>query len=165
MGNPVQEVNYAAIVQNAIEKHGASHDALIPILLEINQAAGYIPAQALREVKKQVHMPEDRVFVQESQLFSLASFYHMLSTKPRGRHVVLFCESAPCHVAGGRQVWQALQDELRLKAGETSTDGKWSLVTTSCLGVCGVGPVVVVDEDMYGNVTPQQIREILDRYQ
>jgi NADH:ubiquinone oxidoreductase subunit E len=94
----------------------------------------------------------------------VASFYHMLSTKPRGRHVIQFCESAPCHVAGGRQVWQTLQDELGLEPGQTSADGKWTLVTASCLGICGVGPVLIVDEDIYGNVGPERVPEILGRY-
>ena len=99
--------------------------------------------------------------VPKSQLFSVATFYRMLSTKKLGRHVIQFCESAPCHVVGGREVWQALQDELDLEPGETTPDGKWTLVTVSCLGVCGVGPVVVVDEDMYGNVTPAQFQKFL----
>ena len=153
-----------AVVQAAIEQHGAHYDAFIPILLEVNKALGYIPVAAIAEIRQHVHMPSDRIFAHESRLYSLASFYHMLSTRPRGRHIVLFCESAPCHVVGGRQVWQTLQDTLELKAGETSPDDKWSLVTTSCLGACGVGPVIVVDEDMYGNVTPQQVGEILSRY-
>lgn len=157
--------NYEEIVHSAVEKHGASYDSFIPILLEINQVVGYIPVKTLSEIKKQIHMPDDGVMVQEGHLYSLASFYHMLSTKPHGRHIVLFCESAPCHVVGGREVWQALRDQLSLSAGETSVDGKWTLMTTSCLGACGVGPVVVIDEDMYGNVTPEQLPEILSRYQ
>jgi len=79
--------------------------------------------------------------------------------------VIRFCESAPCHVEGGRQVIEALQDELGLQPGETSEDRKWSLLMTSCLGVCAVGPVFLVDEDLYGNVTPEQVHEILARYQ
>ena len=93
-----------------------------------------------------------------------ASFYELFSLKPLGRHVIRFCESAPCHVMGGREVIQALEEELELRPGETSSDMKWSLLTTSCIGVCGVGPVFVVDEDVYGNVTPGQVREILARY-
>jgi NADH:ubiquinone oxidoreductase subunit E len=165
MSNQIQNNGYKDAVQTAIEKHGASYDSLIPILLEINQVYGYIPVEALSEIKTQVNSPDDGILVQEGRLFSLASFYHMLSTKPLGRHVVLFCESAPCHVSGGRAVWQALQEELHLHAGETSPDGKWSLLTTSCLGVCGVGPVVVVDEDMFGNVTPEQLPHILSGYE
>jgi NADH:ubiquinone oxidoreductase subunit E len=88
----------------------------------------------------------------------------MLSTKPRGRHVIQFCESAPCHVVGGRQVWQALQNALDLEPEETSSDGKWTLITVSCLGVCAVGPVIIIDDDIYGNVKPEQVIDILAKY-
>jgi NADH-quinone oxidoreductase subunit E len=154
----------SVIVGEAIQKHGAHHDSLIPILGEVNKELGYIPAAALSEVRKQLHGPAERVFVPESQLYSLASFYSMFSTQPRGQHVVRFCESAPCHVQGGRELIKALQDALELKPGETSPDGKWSLVMTSCLGVCAVGPVILVDEDIYGNVTPDQLPMILAKY-
>lgn len=151
-------------IDKAIQKHGTHYDAMIPILLEVNQSLGFIPMQALSEVRKRLHMPSEGVFVYESRLYSIASFYHMLSTKARGKHVILFCESAPCHVVGGREVWTRLRETLNIKNGETTPDGKFSLVTTSCLGACGVGPVIVVDEDMYGNVTPEQVEQILSRY-
>jgi NADH-quinone oxidoreductase subunit E len=150
----------AAVVaaQAAIERYGATREELIPILTEVNRTIGYLPSEALEEISRQLRVPK-------SQLFSVASFYRMLSTKPRGKHVIQFCESAPCHVVGGRQVWQALKDELKLDTGETSPDGKWTLETTSCLGVCGVGPVLVVDDDIFGNVKPEQVAEILSRYE
>lgn len=144
-------------VNAAIQHHGDSRDELIPILNFVNRELGYLPAEALEEISHQLKSPR-------SHLFSVASFYQMLSTKPRGKHVIQFCESAPCHVVGGREVWQALKEAVQLDAGETSEDGQWSLITTSCLGLCGVGPVIVIDEDAYGNVTPNQIQEILDRY-
>jgi NADH-quinone oxidoreductase subunit E len=147
----------ADIVQEVISRHGATKDELIPILNEVNQILGYLPAEALHLVAAELRVPQ-------SQLFSVASFYHMLSTKPRGRHVIQFCESAPCHVVGGRKVLQALQQELGLESGETSEDGKWSLIMTSCLGVCAVGPVLIINNDIFGNVTPSQIPEILARY-
>jgi len=146
-----------SVVEAAVAKCGATREDLIPILTEINQKLGYLPPESFNEVSRLLRMPV-------GQLFSVASFYQMLSTKPRGRHLIQFCESAPCHVVGGREVWQALQDELKLDPGATSADGKWTLRTTSCLGVCAVGPVVTVDEDIYGNVTPNQIAEILARY-
>jgi len=89
----------------------------------------------------------------------------MLSLKPRGRHVIKFCENAPCHVVGGRQVWQALHDQLKVKSGETTPDGRFTLLTTSCIGVCSVGPVVVIDDDVHGNVEPEQIADLLARYE
>jgi NADH:ubiquinone oxidoreductase subunit E len=65
---------------------------------------------------------------------------------------------------GGRLVWQAILDKIRINAGETSQDGRWSLVMTSCLGICGVSPVMVVDDQVYGNLTPQRVSEILDQF-
>jgi len=162
---PTIERDVSAIVQEAIVKHGAKREALIPILSEINHALGYIPAQAFQEVRKQLQNQEEQVYVSRSQLFGLVSFYDMLSTKPRGRHVIKFCENAPCHVVGGKAVWDSLREILDLQNGETTQDKKWTLVTTSCLGLCSVGPVVLIDDDLYGNVSPDQIDEILERYE
>lgn len=145
-------------VRDAVKRHGATRDELIPILSDVNRTVGFLPAEALEEISRLMHVPK-------SQLFSVATFYRMLSTEKMGRHVVQFCESAPCHVVGGRQVWEALQDALDLEPGQTSDDDKWTLVTVSCLGVCGVGPVIVIDDDMYGNVTPAQVVDILNRYE
>jgi NADH-quinone oxidoreductase subunit E len=160
----MEERDVSTIVSEAIEKHGAQREALIPILGEVNKVLGYIPVAALREVRKRLNNAENFVYVPESQLYSLASFYSMFSTQPRGRHVVQFCESAPCHVQGGRELIKALQSTLELKPGETSPDGKWSLVMVSCLGVCAVGPVILVDEDIYGNVTPERLPMIFAKY-
>ena len=155
----------AQVVRMAIEKHGASREGLIPILSEINRAYGFIPAPAFEEVQHQLNVPGNQLYVSKSQLFALASFYHMLSTEPLGEHVIRFCESAPCHVMGGREVFQAVQTALQIKAGETTPDGQWSLITTSCLGTCGVGPVMLVDDDIYGNIRPEQVPDILARYE
>jgi NADH:ubiquinone oxidoreductase subunit E len=146
-----------SVVRQAITHHGDSREGLVPVLAEVNRELGYLPAEAMAEISQQVR-------VAASQVLSVASFYHMLSTKPRGRHVIQFCDSAPCHLVGGAEVWQALQNELALEPGETSDDGKWTLLTTSCLGVCGVGPVVIIDDDLYGNVKPDQVPGILARY-
>jgi NADH-quinone oxidoreductase subunit E len=145
------------IVRDTVTHHGASRDELIPILNDLNHQLGYLSGETLNEVSRLIGLSR-------SQLFGVASFYQMLSTKPLGEHVIQFCESAPCHVVGGRQLWNALREELKLNAGETSPDGKWSLITVSCLGVCAVGPVLVIDDDMYGNVEPEQLRGILARY-
>ncbi len=145
-------------VQKAIEVYGANEAELIPILSHINREIGYLPSQALEELSGLLKSPK-------SKLFSVASFYEMLSTIPVGEHVIRFCESAPCHVVGGRLVFQALQDTLKLKPGETTKDGKWTLLTTSCLGICGVGPAFIIDDDVYGNVTASQVPDILAKYQ
>lgn len=153
------------IVEAALEKHGRHPDAFIPILLEINQEYGYMPGEAIRLARKALHQPQERQWVSEGQLYGLASFYDMLLTEKTGRHVIRFCESAPCHVQGGRELWKALQESLQLKAGETDPDGRFTLKTVSCLGICGVGPVIMVDNDLYGNVTPDQLTDILKKYE
>lgn len=147
-----------AAVKAAVDHYGASQDELIPILNEVNREIGYLPGEALDEISRLLRVPK-------SHLFSVASFYRMLSTKPRGRHVLQFCESAPCHVAGGREVWLAVKESLNINEDETTPDGKWTLLTTSCLGVCGVGPVMLIDDDIYGNVTAAQVPAILEKYQ
>ncbi len=146
-----------SIVQTAIARHGASQEALIPILSDVNRDVGYLSRDALEEISSELH-------IVKSQLMSVAGFYRMLSTDPMGKHVIKFCENAPCHVVGGREVWEALKEELGLQPGEISADGKWSLITTSCLGVCSVGPVMLIDDDIYGNLNPARVPEILARY-
>lgn len=160
----VKEPDIHTLVKAAIGEHGASREALIPILSQINREVGFIPEEAVAEIKDQMQASEEHVQISEGQIFSIASFYHMLSTKKLGRHVVRFCESAPCHVMGGRELIQAIKDQLKLNSGETSSDNRWTLITTSCLGVCGVGPVILVDDDIYGNVRPQQLPEIFAKY-
>lgn len=151
------EADVSQVVQTALNRYGTSPDALIPVLTEVNNALGYLPENAMTRISQALRLPT-------SQLLSTASFYRMLSTQPRGKHVIKFCDSAPCHVMGGRQVWQALKKELGLEPGQTSTDGQWTVLTASCPGICGVGPVLMIDNDVYGNVRPEKIPEILTHY-
>jgi NADH-quinone oxidoreductase subunit E len=159
-----RELDLASLVDKVVIEQGATRDAIIPILREINRVLGYIPVAALSEIRRHIQIPQEGVFLADSHLFSAASFYQMFSLEQIGRHVIRFCESAPCHVMGGREVIKALQNELGLQPGETSKDRKWSLVMTSCLGVCSVGPLFMVDDDIYGNVVPKRVPEILARY-
>ena len=131
---------------------------LIPILHKITQRFGYISSQALYEISDQTSIPL-------AEVFSVATFYRMLPTQQRGRHVILFCESLPCHVVGGRELLQALISELQLEPGQTSQDQKWTLLTTSCLGVCNFGPVISIDGNIHGNLTPESLPEILNKYE
>ena len=153
-----EERDVSSVVAEAIAHHGGAPDALIPVLSEVNEKLGYLPVDALTQISQSLRVPG-------SQLLSTASFYRLLSTEPRGTHVIKFCESAPCHVMGGRRIWQALQETLGIGAGETSEDGKWTLLTASCPGICGVGPVIMIDDDVYGNVAPERVPEILALYE
>jgi NADH-quinone oxidoreductase subunit E len=147
----------ARAVALAVAEHGDTPAALIPILSDVNRALGFLSSEALAVVAEALRTPS-------SHVHAAATFYSLLSTQPTGRHVVAFCADAPCHVVGGRQVWQALQAQLGLAPGQTSADGRWTLLTTSCIGTCGVGPVVVIDGDVHGNLTPETLPALLERY-
>ena len=160
----VSDATLDSIIQDAITRHGNSRDAVIPIFQEVNQAFGYIPGEALGKIRRLLNAPEEGVFLADSHLYAIASFYQMFSLKPTGKHIIRFCESAPCHVVGGRQVIQALKDWLKIEINETTPDHRWTLLQTSCLGLCAVGPVFMVDDDIYGNVTPEHVPAILFKY-
>ena len=146
------------LVNQIIDEIGSTRADLIPILQRISNESGHISNSAINEIARRTNL-------QPSQIFAVATFYRMLMTKPHGRHIVQFCESAPCHVAGGRELFQALKDVLQIEPDQTSPDNRWTFLTTSCLGVCGIGPVVLVDTDTYGNVTPDQLTSILSQYE
>lgn len=127
---------------------------LVARLGEINQRMGYIPRAEIEKLARELGLPA-------AQVCGVATFYSLFSVTPRGKHIVRFCEDAPCHVAGGRAVYDAIRTTLRLEPGQTSADGKCTFEVTSCLGICGVGPVIMVDDTVYGNVTPERVVEIL----
>ena len=131
-------------------------DDIVARLTDINDQFGYISRKEIENLAKELRMPAARVF-------GAATFYSMFSPQPRGAHIVRFCEDAPCHVAGGRAVFDAIRTTLRLEPGQSTADGKWSFEMTSCIGVCGVGPVMMVNDDIYGNLTPERVAEILTR--
>ena len=157
MIDKTEQHEYSRIVASIIESHGAVRSELVPILKDVNREISYLPPEALDQISNALKISCNLVY-------SVASFYNMLSLEPRGCHIIKFCESAPCHIVGGDRVLAALINHLELEIGESSPDGKWTLTTTSCLGVCGVGPVIIIDEDIYGNLDPEQIPEILARY-
>lgn len=159
------ETELDEIVQRAVEHQGAQRASVIPILSEINEAFGYIPVESLGKIRRLINAPEEGLFLADSHLYATASFYSMFSLTPTGKHVIRFCESAPCHVVGAREVIEAIQDHLGIQAGETTADNQWTLLTTSCIGVCSVGPVFLVDDEIYGNVTPERVPAILAKYQ
>ncbi|NLN71068.1 MAG: NADH-quinone oxidoreductase subunit NuoE [Chloroflexi bacterium] len=157
VSDQIKETEQLEDIREIVEKIGSTRADLIPVLQEITNKFGYISQLAIKELSDLMSLPT-------KEILSVATFYRMLSTQPRGEHIIQFCESAPCHVVGGREVFSALQDALGLEPGQTSADNKWTLLTTSCLGVCGIGPVILVDTDMYGNVTSDQVKNILSRY-
>ena len=88
----------------------------------------------------------------------------MLSVKPHGKYIVRMCKSAPCHVRGAQEIVLALEDQLNIKMGETTEDGRFTLEYCPCLGICDVSPAIMINDKTYGDLTPDSVREIIKRY-
>ena len=165
MNKTYTEPELDEVIQRSVQHHGARRAEVIPILSDINKTFGYIPVESLGKIRRLINAPEEGLFLADSHLFATASFYSMFSLKPLGKHVIRFCESAPCHVVGAREVIESIQNQLGIGVGETTEDNEWTLLTTSCIGVCSVGPVILVDDQLYGNLTPERVPEILAKVQ
>ncbi len=148
------EKDLTVTVQRVLLRFGNDSEALVEMLRELNIELGHLSMETLALVADALKLPR-------SHVLSVASFYSMLDLEPRGKHVIKLCQDAPCHVAGGQEVWKALEHELGIGFGATTPDGQWTLLTTSCIGACAVGPVMLVDDEIYGNLTPERVRQIL----
>ncbi len=143
-----------AELDEILARHGREAGNLLPILQEAQRAYGYLSEEAMEQIAEGVGVPVAKVF-------GVATFYSLFATAPKGKHVIRLCESAPCHLRGALEVCAALQETLQIKPGETTADGLFTLEYTSCLGVCGVAPVMMIDDVVYGNLTPDRVREIV----
>jgi len=133
-------------------------DRLIPLLQEIQKAYGYLPRQALLETSRRTGIPASR-------MYGVATFYEQFHLEPRGRHIVRCCRGTACHVKEGAQIIGILQRTLGVTDGGTTGDLRFTVETAACLGTCFLAPVMMIDSDYYGNLTPKKIESILKRYE
>ncbi|MBA4389839.1 MAG: NADH-quinone oxidoreductase subunit E [Syntrophus sp. (in: bacteria)] len=113
--------------------------------------------------KDDIKVCADYLNIPYSYTHSVASFYTMFSMKPRGRNIIRLCDSPPCHLMGSKSLLDYLQRTLKVTTGETTKDGIFTLELTSCLGACGVAPAMMVNNEMFGNLTPEKVDTILDK--
>ncbi len=145
------------IIDKIISKYKVEKGALMPILQSINAEYNYLPEDILRYVAEELNIPL-------SQIYTIATFYNAFSLTPRGRHLVRVCQGTACHVRGARRVLEAIQKTLGISSGETTKDNRFTLETVRCLGSCALGPVVVVDEDYSGQMSPKKVTSLLENY-
>jgi NADH:ubiquinone oxidoreductase subunit E len=139
-------------VKELLEKYPPSMESLLDILHELQAAEPrhYLTPDALRATAVYLNVPL-------SEVVSTATFYSMYSLSPRGKHIVRICESPPCQLVGADSLLDLLAAHLRVAVGETTEDGVFTLETTSCLGVCGVAPAMMVDDELYGKLTKEKL--------
>jgi len=134
-------------------------DKLVSALMESQKEKKrkYLTKEDLREIAKDMHLPESRVY-------SVASFYSLINTEPKGMHIIQICKDVPCYINGAFSVLDELENALEIKVGETTQDGMFTLEHTSCLGYCEIAPVMRIDQKIYGNLTSEKLVEILGGY-
>lgn len=147
----------ASTIKEIIARHGRSEHELIAVLHDIQRVFGYLSENALIQVASNLDVPLSKVY-------GVATFYTLFSVEPMGEHVIRVCENAPCHLLGANSLIDVLTKELGIPVGGTTSCGKFTLKHTSCLGVCGVAPAMMIDDEVYGNLTPDDIPVILEKY-
>lgn len=127
---------------------------LIPLLQKAQEAEGYVSEEAIYAIAEKLRIPA-------SEVFGVLSFYAQFRLTPTGRKIITVCRGTACHVRGGAQVIQAFERELNIKAGETTPDREYTLETVACVGACALAPLVVVNEQPHGLMTPTKVKKML----
>lgn len=144
-------------IDAVIAAHQNTRGAAIPVLRLCQDIVGYLPVELIDYISAGLNLPQ-------SEVFGVVTFYSLFSLIPRGRHAIKACLGTACYVKGIREIMNRISSEYDLKEGETSEDRRFSLEAVRCLGACGLAPVVVVDQDTHGGVTPSQVKPLLEQY-
>ena len=147
--HPSGDERYKA-VDLTIKRFRYEKDALLEVLNTAQETFGYLSEDLLVYISNQLHVPL-------SQIYGVATFYHLFTFEPKGEHNCIICTGTACHVKGSADIVGALGEMMSISAGETTTDGFFSLSTARCLGSCGIAPVVVMDGTVLGKVTPESM--------
>jgi len=140
-----------------IAKYKGKPGGLIPVLEEAQVALEYLPISVQKKIAGGLNLPLSRVY-------GVVTFYSFFTMTPRGKHTVRICLGTACYVRGGKALSDQLKKEFGIEEGETTADRMFTLETVRCLGACGLGPVIVVDENVHGRVKPAKVKEILTQY-
>lgn len=145
------------LVIELADKHGRSRENLLPILQGVIEHEMYLSEKAMVEIARELDLPAAKVY-------GTATFYSFLDHKKKGRYIIRLCKTISCSMKGKNQVLLAIQDMLKINTGQTTQDGKFSLVETNCLGWCHEAPAMVINHEVYTNLTPEKVRGILIDY-
>jgi NADH-quinone oxidoreductase subunit E len=147
----------SARLEKILKKHDYQKASLLAILQDIQVSDNYLPRKTLEEVAEKLQIPL-------AQIYYLATFYRALSLTPKGRHLVNVCMGTACHVRGARMILERLERDLGVQEGGTTQDLNFSLDTVRCIGCCSLGPVAVIDGEIYGKLNQEKASKLLKEY-
>jgi NADH:ubiquinone oxidoreductase subunit E len=142
-------------VNEIIDQYGVDHTNTLAILQDVQREYSYLPREALELVARRLEMPL-------GQVYGMATFFKAFSLEPKGKHVCKVCLGTACHVRGGPRILETLERELHIQAGETTPDGRFSLESVRCLGACALAPILVVNEEPHGSMTPDKATRLIN---
>lgn len=151
------EKKYYAAFEQILEGYPGDKSLLIPLLQKLQEAYGWLPPDILQALSERTGIPVP-------EILGVATFYAQFRLKPMGKHGIRLCFGTACHVNGSETVGDALRDELGLELGGTTEDGFYTLSTVACLGCCSLAPVMMIDEEVYGRLTPDKARKIVREF-
>ncbi|MBI4669019.1 MAG: NAD(P)H-dependent oxidoreductase subunit E [Elusimicrobia bacterium] len=137
-----------------VDRYSAKREKLISMLHDIQEEFRYLPEESLRSLSNELSVPLIKIY-------GIATFYKSFRLKRPGRHMLTVCLGTACHVRGGPRIADEISRVLDVKPGETTKDGEYSLETVNCLGCCAIGPVLVMDGKIFGQITTKSVKNIL----
>lgn len=145
-------------LRQVIAAHKGQKGALMPVLQQAQEIYGYLPIEVQQIISDEMQIPM-------SKIFGVVTFYSFYSLYPKGKYKISVCLGTACYVKGSGQVYDKLQQLLGISGGECTSDGKFSLEACRCVGACGLAPVMMVNDDVHGRLTPDAVEKILEIYE
>ena len=140
-----------------IEENKNERGCLMPIMQKAQDIYGYLPIEVQKMIADELHVPMEKIY-------GIATFYSQFALNPKGQYQISVCLGTACYVKGAGDIYNKLEDLLGIKGGECTPDGKFSLDACRCVGACGLAPVVMVNEEVYGRIGVEDVEAILAKY-
>lgn len=147
-----------AALDAVIAEHKTQAGALMPVLQKAQDIYGYLPVEVQKHIAAKLDIPY-------SEVFGVVTFYSQFQLNPKGAHPVAVCLGTACYVKGSGIIMEKLEEMLGIKSGAITSDLRFSLDATRCIGACGLAPVMTIGEDVYGRLEPSMLKDILAKYQ
>ncbi|MCR5685563.1 MAG: NADH-quinone oxidoreductase subunit NuoE [Lachnospiraceae bacterium] len=153
-GTPEQEKKLRKVIADLKDERGA----LMPVLQQAQEIYGYLPYEVQKIIAEELNVPIEEVY-------GVVTFYSQFSLYPKGKYKISVCLGTACYVKGSGEVLEKIKSILNIDSGQCTADGKFSLDACRCVGACGLAPVMMINDDVYGRLTPDKVQEILDKYE
>ncbi|MEW5784112.1 MAG: NADH-quinone oxidoreductase subunit NuoE [Bacillota bacterium] len=144
-------------VSTLLEPYLGKKGVVIPVLQKVQEHYGYLPRPAMEKVARLMRIPISR-------LYGVATFYAQFKMSPRGRNIIRVCKGTACHIQGSTKIGDRIEEILQIKVNETTPDLKFTLEEVACIGACALAPVMTINDDPHGRLTPDRIKKILESY-